>query len=554
MMKLSCAAAAALVTCSIYAQVVVPSSADPGALQQRRIEEDQRRLEQERLERAPVVAPVIEAPKTPAPKPVASHVRFKINEVKFSPASEVLSAEELKVLADAFVGTEVSFADLQRLVEQVNAVYQERGVVTARAIIPPQDVSSGIITLQLVEGKLGEVRVKGNESTRASYVLSQVDAEPGRLVDLPNLQSSLLRFNRTNAAQLRVELKPGQSFGSTDLEIGIVEPKQHSFRIGVDNLGSEVTGGTRIGLSYVNQSLFGWRDTLNLAAMSASGLKSYTMDYGIPINRWGGRLNLARNQDDTQLKYGPFASLYITGQSTSTALLLRQPLHFGERSQFDLLASVRKRDVSNKISGVFLSSTATQDVQLGVEYQSADDSGQWLTSYSVYNGKTENAGVSKRYTVGQGALRRTQFLAPGWALRGALSAQHTTSDELPSSEQYFLGGEGRVRGYTVGSFSGDQGALLSLELHHPITGRPSESSSQVYSAAGFFFMDTGQVRQILPPDSTQEKTKRLSSLGWGVEAAIGRYLSARVTLAYGLQELPDEIRRYTASVQIYSQF
>ena len=269
-MKLSCAAAAALVTCSTYAQVVVPPSADPGALQQRRIEEDQRRLEQERLERTPAVAPVIEAPKAPATAPVASQVRFKVNAVKFSPASEVLSAEELKALADAFVGKEVSFADLQRLAEQVNAAYRERGVVTARAIIPPQDVSSGNITLQLVEGKLGEIRVKGNESTRASYVLSRVDAEPGRLVDLPTLQTSLLRFNRTNAAQLRAELKPGQSFGSTDLEIGIIEPKQHNFRIGVDNLGSEVTGETRLGVSYANQSLFGWRDTLNLAAMSAS--------------------------------------------------------------------------------------------------------------------------------------------------------------------------------------------------------------------------------------------------------------------------------------------
>ncbi len=553
-MKLSCAAAAALVTCSTYAQVVVPPSADPGALQQRRIEEDQRRLEQERLERTPAVAPVIEAPKAPATAPVASQVRFKVNAVKFSPASEVLSAEELKALADAFVGKEVSFADLQRLAEQVNAAYRERGVVTARAIIPPQDVSSGNITLQLVEGKLGEIRVKGNESTRASYVLSRVDAEPGRLVDLPTLQTSLLRFNRTNAAQLRAELKPGQSFGSTDLEIGIIEPKQHNFRIGVDNLGSEVTGETRVGLSYSNQSLLGWRDSLSLAAMSASGLKSYSVDYGIPVSRSGGRLNLAHNQDDTQLKYGPFASLGITGESTSTALSLRQPLHFGERSQVDLLASLRKRDVENKVSGVFLSSTATQDMQLGVEYQSSDDSGQWLTSYSLYKGDAKTAGVSKRYTVGRGALRRTQFLATGWALRGALSAQHTSSDELPSSEHFFLGGEGSVRGYPVGAFSGDQGALLSLELHHPITGPSAEGSGQAYSAAGFFFVDTGQVRQILPPDSTQDKTKRLTSLGWGVEAAMGRYLSARVTLAYALRELPEQKRRYTASVQIYSQF
>jgi hypothetical protein len=48
MMKLTCAASAALMVCSAHAQIVVPPNADPGALQQRRIDEEQRRQELER--------------------------------------------------------------------------------------------------------------------------------------------------------------------------------------------------------------------------------------------------------------------------------------------------------------------------------------------------------------------------------------------------------------------------------------------------------------------------------------------------------------------------
>ena len=300
-MKFTCIAAAALLASTAHAQVVIPPAADPGALQQRRLDEDQRRLDQERLERKPVTDAVVETPKANEAKPVASTVRFLVRSVAFAPASEVFSADELKNLSKAYEGKEAVFADLQRLAEEVNAAYRTRGVVTARAIIPPQDVSSGAITIQLVEGKLGEVKVSGNESTRASYVLSRVDAEPEKLVNLPALEASLLRFNRTNSAQLRAELKPGQAFGQTDLLIGVVEPKQHSFRLGVDNFGSEVTGKTRVGLSYTNQSLLGWRDVLGLTAMSASGLKSFSFDYGVPISRSGGRLNLTHNQDDTML-------------------------------------------------------------------------------------------------------------------------------------------------------------------------------------------------------------------------------------------------------------
>jgi hemolysin activation/secretion protein len=553
-MRITTIAAAALVSCTVHAQVVVPPSADPGALQQRRLDEDQRRLEQDRLDRKPSAEPLVDEPKAATTTPVTSDMRFMVNSVVFSPTSEVFSSEELKALTQNYEGKELGLGDLQRLAEEINSSYRERGVVTARAIIPPQDVSSGTITLQLVEGKLGEVRVKGNESTRASYVLNRVDAEPDRLVDLPTLQASLMRFNRTNAAQLRAELKPGASFGSTDLEIGIAEPKLHSFRAGIDNFGSDVTGKTRVGLSYANQSLFGWRDTLNLSGMSASGLKSLSVDYGFPVTRSGGRMNLSHNQDDTKLKYGPFASLGITGQSTSTALSLRQPVHFGEQSQTDVLVSVRKRDVENEVSGVFLSSTATQDLQLGLEHQSADASGQWLTSYSIYSGNAKSAGESERYTVGRGALRRTQYLSAGWALRGSLSLQHTSSEALPSSEQFFLGGEGSVRGYPVGSFSGDQGTLLSLELHHPITAQAAEGSARSFSATGYFFVDSGQVQQILPPDSTQSKSKTLSSLGWGVNMQVGAHVTANVALAYALSELPDEPRRYTVAVQLNSQF
>ena len=553
-MRITAIAAAACITCTVHAQVVVPPSADPGALQQRRIDEDQRRLEQERLDRKPAAEPVIEEPKAASTTAVTSSMRFMVNAIEFSPASEVFSPEELKAFAQSYEGKEVGIADLQKLADEVNTAYRERGVVTARAIIPPQDVTSGKITLQLVEGKLGEVRVKGNEFTRASYVLSRVDAEPEKLVDLPSLQASLLRFNRTNAAQLRAELKPGSSFGRTDLELGILEPKQHNFRVSLDNFGSEVTGKTRLGLSYANQSLLGWRDTLSLAAMSASGLKSLSVDYGFPVSRSGGRINLSHSQDDTKLKFGPFASLGITGQSKATAIALRQPLHFGEQSQTDVLLSLRKRDVENKVSGVFLSSTATQDVQLGLEYQSADNAGQWLASYSIYNGNAKTAELSQRYTVGRGAIRRTQYLSGGWAVRGSLSLQHTSSNVVPSSEQFFLGGEGSVRGYPVGSFSGDQGTLLSLELHHPITAQAAEGSKRSFSATGFFFVDSGNVKLVLPPDSTQASSQTLSSLGWGVNMLMGSHFSANATLAYAMKKLPDEPRRYTVAIQLNSQF
>lgn len=553
MKSLVLAASAVLTAASSYAQVVLPPSADPGALQQRRIEEEQRRQEQERLERKPIADPLREPAPPPATAPAApASVRFMLREIRFDPPSELLSLDELQGMAAAHVGKEVSLADMQALVERINAAYRDRGVVTARALIPPQDVTDGLFTIRLVEGRVGQVTVSGNETTRDSYVLGRVRAQPGQLVDLPSLQASLVQFNRTNDAQLRAELKPGQSFGRTDLDIAVMEPARHVFRIGVDNYGSEATGENRLGLSYTNQSLLGWRDALTLGAMTASGLKSLSVDYGFPVSRSGGRLNLTVNRDDTALKHGPFAELDITGESTATALSLRQPLHFTERSQTVLLAGLRRRDVENDISDIFLSGTKSDDVQLGVEYQHTDTASQWVASYSLYNGRATSAGERTKYTVGRGAVRHARFWGGGWGLRGTVSFQHTSSEGLPSGEYFFLGGEGSVRGYPVGALSGDRGLIVSLELQHPLLDAGRAGSS--FAANGFFFIDAGHVKFVLPPDSILEKAQTLGSLGWGANLYLGRHVSARVTLAYAMDELPEEDQRLSVRFMLNSQF
>lgn len=552
MIKSSLVTAMACLSCASQAQVAVPPSADPGAVQQRRIEEEQRRLEEERLERRPIADPVRQAPAPATSAPAGSTVKFKVKEIRFAPGSEIFTAEELRARVAPLEGKELVLGDLQQVVDAINAAYKDRGVITARASIPPQDLSGGVFTIQLVEGRVGSIEITGNPTTSASYVLSRVEAEPGKLVNLATLQESLIRFNRTNDAQLRANLKAGSAFGQTDIGIEVLEPERHVFRVGLDNYGSETTGETRFGVSYANQSLFGRRDALSLTALSASGLKSYSVDYGLPINRWGGRVNLSHNQDDTKIKFGPFAPLGITGESISTTLSLRQPLAVSERSQTDLILSLRKRDVENLVSGVFLSSTATNDTQLGLEHQASDSSGQWVASYSVYRGKATTAEIPKKYSVGRGSLRRLQILADGWMARGTVSFQQSSSDLLPTGEYFFLGGEGSVRGYPVGVFSGDRGTLLSLELIHPLVS--TEGAAGGFGASGFLFLDQGRVRTVRPPESTLPASQSLRSVGWGAQMVLGKHVSAKVTLAYALTKLPDDPKRFSVKLQLNSQF
>ena len=547
MIRRAALAAAALAAAQAAAQQpVVPPSADPGAIQQRQIEEERRRREAER-ERLKAIEPIKrDALEQPAAKPAPESVRFLVREIQFTP-SEILSAAELEAIARDYRGRQLSLADLQKLAERVNALYKSKNVVTAQAVVPPQDVSDGVVRIRLIEGKLGKLRIEGNASTREGYIAGRLRLKPAELIDLSRLEQSLTRFNRTNDAQLRAELKPGADFATTDVIVGVTEPPRQELRLTLDDFGAPSTGRWREGVTYLNRSVLGFRDDLSLSVTQADGQFSRAYSYGFPFNPWGGRISLAYYKDETAIKHGPLETLKITGLSQAQVLTIRQPLYVGAHAQLDALGGGKRRFSSNWIDTVFLQRTETHDANLGLELQAFDDKSFWLASYTLSAGRAKVLAETD-YGIGRGALRYSRELGRGFSLRGNLSWQTTRQQGLPSSEQFFIGGEGSVRGYTVGTYVGDTGQTLSLELHHPLWKR--ESQGRETSLTGFFFTDYGAVKPFLPPNSTLNPNPHLSSVGWGLNAAFGKHVYGRLTFGYGITDVPGAPRHYDVLFQL----
>jgi len=535
-LQLALVVAAGLASWAAVAQpIVIPPAAEAGALQQRQIDEERRRRE---LERTPSQAPDPlqrpAPPVAPAQSP-AGGISFEVREIRFSP-SEILSPAELEAIASQYRGRRLTLSQLQELAGQVNALYKAKGVVTALASIPPQDVSGGVVQVRLVEGRVGKVGISGNDSTRASFITSRIGAQPGALVDLERQEQALIWFNRTNDARLEAELKPGQQFGTTDVQITTIEPPRHQLQLTLDNLGSELTGKWRMGASYRNRSLLGFRDDLALSYTGAGGQDSWSLSYGFPVNRWGGRVNLAYYDDSTAIKYGSLESLHITGRSHADVLSLRQPVYVDNQLRLDLTAGAKKRDSSNFVDGVFLLRTDTSDSNLGVDIERSDEQSLWGASYTHSQGTAKVLGSSTRFNIDRGSARYSRDFDNKLALRSNFSAQATRDRNLVSSEQFFLGGEGSVRGYSAGAYSGDQGYTVNLELHHPI-GNLAVASHQLV-ANGFFFADYGHTQPFRPPSSVLPSNEHLTGIGWGLNTSLDRSTNLRLTLSHGLNKVP----------------
>ena len=527
----------------VYAQQRPSARAsDPGVVQQRQIEEDRRRREELREQQPSVTDPLHYEPlPVQAPAPAGQDaVRFLVKEIKFTP-SEILSAEELAALASAYQGKEITLSDLKRLTAEINQLYQRKGVVTAQAILPPQDITSGTVQIRLVEGRLGSMNIRGNDSTRPSYIEYFLGVEPGSVMDVGSLEKSLIRFNRTNDIQLQADLKAGTQFGTTDLELQVNEPERHVLRLTADNLGSVGTGVNRGGVSYFNRSLLGFRDDLALSYTGANGQESQAYSYGVPITPWGGRLTAGYYRDHTWVKNGSLNSLNLSGISTARTLTLRQPTYVDSNKQLDLVLGGKKRSTTNWIETVQLQTTETRDASIGLEASWFDQKNDWFVSYirafGSLQGDTRND-FSHNYVIDRGALRYSHYFGSGYALRTSLSWQSSNTPKLPSSEQFFIGGDGSVRGYPVGVFAGDTGQFVSAEMHHPMFEAGSNSAG--VAASGFFFIDYGRVKPFRPPNTLYREHDTLTGAGWGLLANMGKRAYGRLTFGYGLEKVPNQ--------------
>jgi len=525
--------------------VVIPPSLDPGAVQQRQIDEERRRreAEQDRKPTEPVDRGALAKPAAP---PADNKVKFRVREIVFSP-SLILPRAELDRAAAEFVGQEVTLADLQRLTAKVNDAYHARKVVTAEAIIPPQDVSQGVIEVRLVEGRVGRTRIQGNVSTRTRFIERRLHQKPGELVDLDRLESAMTRFNRTTDAQVRAALEPGQARGTTDFQVDVAEPKRQELRLAVDNYGSPATGSSRATLAYLNRSLFGDRDALALSDCQASGQTSLASSYGFPINAWGGRVDLSGNLDKTSIKYGPLTSLRITGESKGWTAGLRQPTWLTQRWQLDLLASLQERNSTNWIDTQLLATTRTRGRNLGLELSAFQDRDSEVLNYTrSFVKATVLEPVS--LLIDRGSLRYNHQFRGTTSLASNLSWQSTRQKALPSSEQIFIGGQGSVPGYTSGALSGDTGQSLSVDLRHPLgTGSLWGQSLQT---GGVTTLAYGSVAPYRPPGSILADRMHLLGLAVGVNAALGSRYTASLALGRGLTGVDPGLRGPCVQFQV----
>jgi hemolysin activation/secretion protein len=327
--------------------------------------------------------------------------------------------------------------------------------------------------MDIVEGRLGKVRLAGNSHYRDDTLLCRGGTlTPGQPINLPDLERKLLVLNEQPGLQARATLQAGSEYGTSDLLIQSTE-RPLSLDLALTNAAREDIGQTRVDGTLSWNNPIGFGDQLSLRGiLSQHRLLHYgKASYSVPLGSAGDRLTASYSR----VRYRVAGALDVlqlggtadTGELGWTHSLIRSRQH--DRS-ISLTAS--RRRLTQDALGVRIAETRLPIYTGGWAERWFDDDGTaWNGKLAVSSNGRSNAN-SLRQDAEQLRIELNVDATANVARQLDLFARVNSvysRQRLPDSDKFDAGGPDSVRAYRPSELRGDSGELITLELRRPFT-------------------------------------------------------------------------------------
>lgn len=477
--------------------------------------------------RLPTTPPQVVFPVQPSPSqhdPRAK--RFRVNAFDMS-GNTVYRSRLLKTLLERYVDLELNLYDLNRAADTITAYYHDHGYTLARAIIPAQKVVNGIVKIEIVEGRFGQVIITGNQNYASNFLTERTELlKPGALVKTDRLENILLLLNDMPGLRAKVVMEPGAQFGTSDAEIQVKE-KWVDGSIIVNNYGREETGLKKIEASCNINAPLGVGDQLALAGSLAEQklLRYWKMGYSMPLNTAGTRFSVSSSRAVFDVS-GALAALGINGEVITTEAVLSHPFVRSRADNQTLSLSAKNSHLKQSALGSVITDNTVKVLNATYQINSihADTSVTNVSlglSTNFHSGNHNPAQQKAVFARMELDVNHTAPLYEKWDMYLRGDIVHS-KERLPDTEKFSLGGPNSVRGYRPSEVRGDMGYLVQAELRHPFS---------LNNTVGVFRLtaDAGEVTYKMPGYS--DSRDRLRSVGFGATLYPYKGVSASFDIA-----------------------
>jgi len=437
--------------------------------------------------------------------PLKEGEKVKVTSFVFK-GNKIIATEDLESFVKKYIGTELTFNEITQAVVSISLLYERKGYL-AQATLPEQNITDGIIQVNILEAHFGGTTYlpMGNgekPNVRESRVMDIVypSSKVNGPLDLKRLERGILLANDLPGIGVGANLKPGQEVGHTDVEVQIENRARFNTSILADNYGSRSTGYERVLVSANLLNPLRLGDDLNATILKTAGTEYMRLNYSLPVGNDGLRIGSNATYLEYKVITNEFKSLGPNGHSAGFGLEASYPIY---RSRDKNLNLDFDYDVKAFKNNTITEVTSDYYTRIFSTSLSGDFVDQWLLDGATNNAKfvfdhgkndLKNSpnyatDISNSHTHGifnraQLSFRRDQFLKNDYTLVIKGSGQFTDHN-LDSSQKFYLGGPTGVRAYPSSEGSGSEGYLLNLELKKDLP----------FNLTGSIFYDEGYVRQ-----------------------------------------------------------
>lgn len=409
-----------------------------------------------------------------------------VREFQFS-GNAVISSTELQAMSAVYLGKRTTYADLEELRTRISRLYAERGYLNSGAVLIVAEGSepfpSGIVSIRLIEGRISEVRVKGEERLRPAYLRQRLLTDD-EVFNMPVLQQRFqLLLTDPLFEKINSRIIPGDKPGTAILDIDVMRAKAYGLNLYANNYRAPSIGSEVLGMSGWVRNLSGYGDYLEASVAHSEGADPVHLGWTMPVNSRGMTLKLGLDKGSSSVVGESMAAIDIKSRSSGYEIGMSQTLSNSLQRKIELGLSYSQRDSQTSLLGEAFSFTPgepdgyskTKVVRFSQEWTERWET-QALALRSVFafgrnnidNSDTSLQVPDQHYRTWTGQLQYVKNLGKADDQIILRASAQLTPDRLLPMERFSLGGVATVRGYRENAVVRDRAWLLNAEYHYPL--------------------------------------------------------------------------------------
>jgi hemolysin activation/secretion protein len=476
--KLALLAAAAALACPLAAQAQTSTT---------------RVVPQNRPDQNPRVG---HAKPTPGPRAPGGRMRstpvapFTLQQVVVEGSS--LPPAQVEAAWRPFVGKTIDTPGLVKITDALAKIYEREGYAIYTVLVPDQTFEGGVLRLKALEGYVDEtVVIAPNAKSRrlADQYLAKLKAERplkratleryvSLIRDIPGMTNEMALENGNGDQGVRLKLK--------------LTPRPVQLGLSVNNRGTAYLGRTQVQADLYLNSLLRSGDQTRFTVATPTDVdrfRSYSFGHVTPIGSDGLSLGINASYLKTRPKVQG-----LVGHATSAGVQLSYPIIRGYERDLYANLSVDGVDSDNAFLGYTFANDRTRAARFALSTSYQADRKLWYLSGTVSQG-IDGLGARTDPRLAKLDFRKLNMrggAAFSIGKQGALrlnAAGQTSSNLLPGTEQFAIGGDEFGRGYEASVIAGDKGIAGSVEAAFVPKSPPKGlAGSELYG-----FVDGGKV-------------------------------------------------------------